>query len=1832
MVRAEEFQQFNYTWLDDKQEVIYGMRFVDPWEMTELVSKIYVKDKSLYIVPNPVVVNPLNVGSEGINTDVNQVESWVYANILWWDFNKANSENVTLIAWHENVVAEWNDNATFLWWERNKEISINNGTPIVVVWWVNNQADDDHDAVALIWWDQNKVWARVSNVFLLWWWNNRVGESRENVIVWWTKVNVKNNTNNIFVYSNSNNEFAPESSNAFYLNVGGGVGINTDASAKGLAVLGAVNLGEIDIIHNNCTESDIWVKWSYKGCIVWCTKTSADDGGKWELLDRGGNCQNICKNAKRGADQRCTYEVDNIPAEPDYKAFCTKGVVDTENAELCFPDELSGYQNVIFETSLIDNGRCDELKGKENKCVYQCMSGYHLAADKTKASNLSEWDKGKTKCFLDCDLVDLLWSEWSDYVWQAWTGKIRHGDTVIAYNKLEVPLSYHRYGKLEWNGYTINDYLDDGLGRKAYRKKWIGLDNSVSYTLPEHCENNAHRQRLVCANGALYIAKNTNGEAESRLATEKWTLGDTYLWYEHDGYIHRTCETKEYRCDTGVNAYEYTRDQILAPFDSWLNDNDQGKTRTRKDRNLVNLTRWQYKLCLDYDVVEGKNNTWKVVNTGNPYNYHYKWVKCQNWYTEYPKGSHKCMQKCTVTPLDKTNPQSWEHSSVVEFYLSWSAICTGVCESLKFVCDDGTFYLSWSVGDSNKTRQKLNYKYKDCTLHDNMCDRDEYNVKAADYEQWKDKWEYVSCDDYANKYTNLKVTKYHPKTSDTAYNKECKKYDTRYKLIECKPWYHTLDGMRCIDNVWDESCGSLSSHAHWVRQTGPLEEYPRDDIITKYKTQLSAGHYLRWWDESCDWNGSQYSCETDELQDINYGKVIPEGACQYECNTWYVDIGDRDCREIDTSCAYPNQNPNSCTNETPYGCVDEEARTTDEWKNAWEGEWRWKCTNGLKTNSCLLCKDGYHIENSKCVKNKDGVCNNSVLYGCNPWSSTEGDKNEEETRYTWNCLGIDGPNGSTNEWPGCTNANTGYDCYKCKEGYHTTSVYGECEINKYTVTYDGNGWTPDRSSDIVDHGSYVDSLPGAQRTCYEFGGWKKGVWTRWEWDKYGPVKSDVTLTASWNPVKYTITYDCGNGTELTQEITWWETPNLRGSGCDKVGYKLIWWSKTPWATEATWATWVVINGELANQCDAKTLYPVYRNIINGACNESEPYWCMNDNDNPVEKGFIESNDSLVGVSWYCLSEDNVKSRKCEYRCEDGEYFDAINKVCVEVEEQESLCCNSVPSNANQIIKNSNELYVLPDDAAPLCQPYEYGDESYNGTVSGEDGCWYAYSDWTVALEPCAATQYCCLWQTIYGQQQLTCNPIPQTNCTTTPSSPKTLVVWFKCKDGYTLSWCDCVLEKIIIPDPIIDETPRCWDEAFTCLFSKVTDLDRVNGTWKCIALNHDPISCNCLDKNDDRFVKVPACPRWYDLSSSDNKCHLNYRFCAVPANCNEIGCTARSDVKIDSCFDDTIYARNFYGVYFELPPRLYGRRWSNSFGNEFLWNEAATSDFDFIVQRYEYEDISCYGGIATLQNPLNQCNSSLIKYNGDHGDNWYYLTSCAVPGMTTMDPPCEVEVERPINMICPMPIECPNSCQYLPGSHRCVKTCFIAWTKVIMADGSQKNIEDVKVWEKLLSESGSNTVLWYYRPKLWNRHLRSINGGEYFVSDEHPFMTTEWWKSFDPEMTKQEVDLDVTKLKVWDVLITVDGYEVIRTLDFIDSDEDTQLYNFVLDGDHTYYADGYLVHNKQLYYQTETASEPVDNVCPKGTDWASAWDRWCCPENLEYYLQGHVCYALCDSL
>ena len=143
--------------------------------------------------------------------------------------------------------------------------------------------------------------------------------------------------------------------------------------------------------------------------------------------------------------------------------------------------------------------------------------------------------------------------------------------------------------------------------------------------------------------------------------------------------------------------------------------------------------------------------------------------------------------------------------------------------------------------------------------------------------------------------------------------------------------------------------------------------------------------------------------------------------------------------------------------------------------------------------------------------------------------------------------------------------------------------------------------------------------------------------------------------------------------------------------------------------------------------------------------------------------------------------------------------------------------------------------------------------------------------------------------------------------------------------------------------------------------------------------------------------------------------------------------------------------------------------------------------------------------------------------------------------------------------------------------------CFIAGTKVIMDGHTEKNIEDVVIGDKVLRhDEGFNTVKGLQHVSLGTRKLCAVNGGKYFFTDDHPMMTDKGWAAVDAHaasMLHKEMGA-VTTLQVG---MTITGHGdtiLIETLTTKEDDPNTPVYNFELDGNHEYFADGFLTHNR----------------------------------------------------
>ena len=275
-----------------------------------------------------------------------------------------------------------------------------------------------------------------------------------------------------------------------------------------------------------------------------------------------------------------------------------------------------------------------------------------------------------------------------------------------------------------------------------------------------------------------------------------------------------------------------------------------------------------------------------------------------------------------------------------------------------------------------------------------------------------------------------------------------------------------------------------------------------------------------------------------------------------------------------------------------------------------------------------------------------------------------------------------------------------------------------------------------------------------------------------------------------------------------------------------------------------------------------------------------------------------------------------------------------------------------------------------------------------------------------------------------------------------------------------------------------------------------------------------------------------------------------------------------------------------------------------------LWNNepAAHISYTDIVQTTAAHQIDCKSIVdaqcasnhykCSKGTPVNDINDTSTQYrwhcNSDsHGTNATCVETKVINGECAIDDHYNCKAGTSVNDIADTKDKYLWHCNGINGGTNATcsedkvvgpPSCFIAGTKVTMADGSEKNIEEVKIGEFVLGNNGEvSEVKGLHRPLLGegrSTKLYSFNGGPYFVNSDHPFLTTEGWKAMDPiEAEKVHRMFKVTQLHVGDTLITKDGLVLLEQIDEKEGDPSTQLYNLMLGGNHTYIADGYIVHN-----------------------------------------------------
>ena len=124
------------------------------------------------------------------------------------------------------------------------------------------------------------------------------------------------------------------------------------------------------------------------------------------------------------------------------------------------------------------------------------------------------------------------------------------------------------------------------------------------------------------------------------------------------------------------------------------------------------------------------------------------------------------------------------------------------------------------------------------------------------------------------------------------------------------------------------------------------------------------------------------------------------------------------------------------------------------------------------------------------------------------------------------------------------------------------NLYAVWSPNDNTVTFDGNGGTPDEASRIVKTDAQVGELPTATRQGYTLAGWftdrEKGEAVSAD----TVIKSNVTYYAQWTANHYEVGFDPrgGEGSMDPQPMTWDEEEALVSNLYARVGYTFLGWT------------------------------------------------------------------------------------------------------------------------------------------------------------------------------------------------------------------------------------------------------------------------------------------------------------------------------------------------------------------------------------------------------------------------------------------------------------------------------------------------------------------------------------------------------------------------------------------------------------------------------------------------------------------------------------------------
>ena len=154
--------------------------------------------------------------------------------------------------------------------------------------------------------------------------------------------------------------------------------------------------------------------------------------------------------------------------------------------------------------------------------------------------------------------------------------------------------------------------------------------------------------------------------------------------------------------------------------------------------------------------------------------------------------------------------------------------------------------------------------------------------------------------------------------------------------------------------------------------------------------------------------------------------------------------------------------------------------------------------------------------------------------------------------------------------------------------------------------------------------------------------------------------------------------------------------------------------------------------------------------------------------------------------------------------------------------------------------------------------------------------------------------------------------------------------------------------------------------------------------------------------------------------------------------------------------------------------------------------------------------------------------------------------------------------------------------------------CFDAGTKITMADGSVKNIENVMIGDFVLSyniniqqfiaEKVTGTLIHYNTINMLDISLE--DGSHLGITNTHPIYTTEGWVSEDILGSWREHNVHTHPIKIGQYIFGQHGLTKIKQINHRPDIANYTTYNLTVENTHAYIANGQLVHNMKSRFDT----------------------------------------------